>query len=174
MKKGISYILAAVCLLLCCGCAAANMEAGPGTTNAQPTTTGTTGIVLEPTTLPPETMPEVPYFDLALMPSSRKAEIEEAYKRQIDPRGSLDWEDGYDERFYGDFGHCVVIYSRADIFCMERIEVAGYLFVYGSAANIYVYADGVFCHLKEAYENGMLTQEQISLVHQQYAKHDGR
>ena len=165
MNKTCFIILLAVVILCAAisGCAASNL------TDAQlstvPTVATTQRIAPSSSTQVEIPEPEVPYFDLSLMTMARKTEIEAAWKAEFG--GSLQWEASFPthDRFYGDFGTCVVILAPGNLTAVSTIEVAGYAFTYSNSFVLYVYADGALYKIQEAYDNGIITQEQIGMVH---------
>ena len=68
-------------------------------------------------------------------------------------------------RYYGTFGDAVVFYVWADGFdeaaCETEIYVAGEEFVFGSSRELDVWHNGKICNLNQAYDNGVLTKENI-------------
>ena len=173
MKKILCVVWVLVLVFGLCACAASNpigVQLGSNTTTTvqpgiDPTVPTTQPVPPSSSTQAEKPEPEVPYFDLSLMTEVRKAEIEAAWKTQF---GHLiEWEAYFPthDRFYGDFGTCVVILSPGVATAQHTIEVAGYAFTYSNSFVLYVYADGAFYKIQEAYDNGIVTQEQIGMVH---------
>lgn len=156
-------ILMAIVIFVLAGCAASNPTGTQLSTD--PTVATTQPMAPSSSTQAEIPEPEVPYFDLSLMSEDRKTEIEAAWKAKFDV--SLQWEAYFPthDRFYGDFGTCVVILAPGNLTAVSTIEVAGYAFTYTSSFVLYVYADGKFYQIQEAYNNGIVTQEQIGMVH---------
>ena len=78
----------------------------------------------------------------------------------------LDWEaEGPEEvRYYGTFGDCVAFFVSGQTTAISSKTVAGYTFQHTSSFQIYVYDNGSFCTLEEAYTENLLTKEQIGLI----------
>ena len=98
-----------------------------------------------------------------------QAEISEAYQKKY----GHEWKYWYveyesykgncaaDTSYYGIYGDCVVLYQQAMICVLGEIEVGGYLFRDSTPPIIEVYRDGEICNLKEAYNKGWITDEQL-------------
>ena len=89
-------------------------------------------------------------------------EVETAW-REIKGR-DIAWDD-HGHRYYGTYQGAVVIFEPVGIIdTVTELEVAGETFVWGYNFQIYVYKDGEICTLKNAYQYGMLTQENIKAI----------
>lgn len=64
--------------------------------------------------------------------------------------------------YYGTCRGCVILFSGGVLPAVTEITVAGEEFTYGYIFSIWVYKDGVFLELKEAYERGWLIKENIA------------
>ena len=94
------------------------------------------------------------------------AQIDEAWQKSDMgkyPCPDLSSEDVY----YGTHGDCVAIFYPGQLTAERTLEVAGVEITYGYFFNIYVYHSGTLCKLEEAYQNGLLTKENIEFI----AKH---
>lgn len=67
-------------------------------------------------------------------------------------------------RYYGIYDGSIVLFRPGVTAAEQTIEVAGYQFSYSSAFVIYVYANGAFYTLAEAYAGGILTQYDIGKI----------
>lgn len=117
--------------------------------------------------------PNMIYEDI--LSEELKQDIYHELLMQQDVLVNLDYIDHYSGgAYYGTINDCVIIREiQYNWFgtTIGRFEVAGYTFEYGDTFYLYVYRDGEVCQLKEAYENGWLTKEQIEVIH---AKHNQR
>lgn len=92
-----------------------------------------------------------------------KKEVETAW-REIKGR-DLVLDDDYGHRYYGTYQGAVVIFEPVgDIDMVTELEIAGETFVWGYNFQIHVYKDGEICTLKNAYQYGMVTQENIKAI----------
>ena len=96
-----------------------------------------------------------------------KKEVETAW-REIKGR-DLVLDDDFGHRYYGTYQGAVVIFEPAWIQGMvfdviTELEIAGETFVWGCDFQIYVYKDGEICTLKNAYQYGKVTQENIKTI----------
>ncbi len=77
------------------------------------------------------------------------------------------------KRYYGKINDCVILASVGADTLYWIIDVAGYKFAFPSSSTIYVIKDNVIYDIKEAYDLGYLTNEQIGLLaerHEAYQK----
>ena len=77
------------------------------------------------------------------------------------------------KRYYGKINDCVILASVGMDTLYWIIDVAGYKFAFPSSSTIYVIKDNVIYDIKEAYDLGYLTNEQIGLLaerHEAYQK----
>lgn len=76
--------------------------------------------------------------------------------------------------YYGTYHDCVVLFSNGQLAAETEIEVAGYVIVNGSSFILTVYKDGHLYDIKEAYDLGLITQEDVGMiarVHEQYKEY---
>ena len=99
----------------------------------------------------------------------KQEEIEAAWKESHDGTGILQWrytgEDSWflwGDRYYGTFGDSTVIFSPGLLTALQTIKVADQEFVYGRRFNIYVYNNGEFFDITEAYEKKLLTYDDVA------------
>lgn len=78
----------------------------------------------------------------------------------------------YDMWYYGTInGYMVILADVADTCVEARMKIAGCVFKFGTAFELYLYRDGeVVCTLKEAYEKGLLTKDHIKLLEQRHVE----
>ena len=71
-----------------------------------------------------------------------------------------------EDRYYGTFNDCVVVFHIVAPFLtvVGRLEVGGQTLVHGTPFEIWIYSDNTFISIKEAYENGILTDVDISKI----------
>ena len=77
------------------------------------------------------------------------------------------------KRYYGKINDCVILASVGMDCLYWIIDVAGYKFAFPSSSTIYVIKDNVIYDIKEAYDLGYLTNEQIGILaerHEVYQK----
>ena len=75
--------------------------------------------------------------------------------------------------FYGNYGDCAVFFVSGDAAVVKTITIAGVSFQYGYDWEIYVWQNGQFKTLEEAYSANWLTQEDIESianVHNEFVK----
>jgi len=72
--------------------------------------------------------------------------------------------------YYGTFNGAVVIFSEGDIFVVTEITIAGTVFLYNMDFNISVWKRGVFLSLYDAYQENILTQENIIKIGETHNK----
>ena len=102
----------------------------------------------------------------------KQVEIEKAWEKEHDGTGVLQWcyagEDSWllwGDKYYGSYGNSIIIfYKKGNIGQSHTIEVAGETFDYYNRFEIYVYNEGVFYTIKEAYEKGILSKENIGNI----------
>lgn len=80
--------------------------------------------------------------------------------------------------YYGIYGDCVVVFcnhlhTASDVTHVAMI-VGNYVFQYGQNFEIYVYRSGELVALKHAYQEGWLTDEQLSDIWLYHTKTNGR
>lgn len=103
----------------------------------------------------------------------KKREIKTAFYNSDGMNGEFEWYE--DEsltglnplmrvRYYGEYNGCIVLY-RGDMFPeFEYITVAGERMEYERGSKIWVYKDGEFLSLSDAYERGLLTELDVSTI----------
>ena len=102
-------------------------------------------------------------------PKAVKAEIEEAwlfaYKEDI----NLDYYE-----YYGTYNGAIVFFGAGELAQMWNISVAGVEFEWTSSANIWVYKDGRFYSLEDAYEDGLLTERNIKSISRRHERNKAK
>ena len=64
-------------------------------------------------------------------------------------------------RYYGMYHEYIILFSAGEMRVNTEITVAGETFFHGDCFNIYAYKDGELYTLQEAYEKGILNEEDI-------------
>ncbi len=73
-------------------------------------------------------------------------------------------EDIWVQQYFGNFSGCEVVYMGSNIGFTEElrpVEIAEYTIVFRSGQEVYAYKKSKFNTLKEAYDKGFLTKEDI-------------
>lgn len=86
---------------------------------------------------------------------------------QLDSEGNLS-EGG--SRYYGIYGDCVAVFQPTMLCWVETKQVADSEFTHSSSFVIWIYHDGEFCTIEEAWEQGLLTKEQVALMAEYHEK----
>ena len=68
------------------------------------------------------------------------------------------------DRYYGTFGDSSVIFVPSMLTAIGSIFVAGEKITYHNLCTIYVYNNGEFFKIEEAYNKGLLTQSDVSSI----------
>ena len=68
------------------------------------------------------------------------------------------------QRCYGTVNGCTVFLIMRALLAPETKTIAGYEFFYSSCFGLYCYKDGVLCSLQEAYDNGLLTKDDVGVL----------
>jgi len=121
---------------------------------------------------PPQDLPSKEAFTLE-MPSDelllRYIEESEAYQRR-DSHYNPKYQYPFNiERYYGCFGDVVFVYRGGGGLAYTLAEwtdsVAGYKYHYSDGNSIYVWAYGTFMTMEDAYEQGIITKEQVAVIY---------
>ena len=73
--------------------------------------------------------------------------------------------------YYGVFGESVIVARMGNLTDeVEPTTVAGYSWHYPYATEVYVYTDGDFCNIYQAYEKGLLDNEDIKTIFERHCK----
>lgn len=100
-------------------------------------------------------------------------EIRTAWETALEPPlGNRDYHYLIDfaspDNYYGTHGDCVALYYQltSDLFGPEpsAFEVAGHVFYNRNNPRLYIYRNGEFKSIAQAYEDGWLTEEQIASI----------
>ena len=90
------------------------------------------------------------------------------YTAKIDRETGKKWEaDWFVQVYYGVYGGAVPVMMNGMVAFPDIVteeEVAGFHFKYGNTNTIKIWKNGTFYSLKEAYEQGVLTAEQIGIL----------
>ena len=79
---------------------------------------------------------------------------------------AVDWKWGY---YYGKFDGYHIVMNPGQLAMIGGIRVGDYLFRYGSSFQIYACKNGTAYFLKDAYENGLISDEALAEI---YAEHE--
>ena len=104
---------------------------------------------------------QVPFVSGISVPftEEKKEEINEAWKAKTGHL--LSWEGLGGCVYYATYGDIVVFFVMGQAPSMTTKTIAGHDFIYGSSFSIWVYHDGDFTYLEDAYEDGYITKSQI-------------
>lgn len=117
----------------------------------------------------PREFPELP-------PKRVEKELQEAalhkwghefFWTHLDSEGNLS-EGG--SRYYGIYGDCVAVFQQTMLCWVETKQVADSEFTHSSSFVIWIYHDGEFCTIEEAWEQELLTKEQVALMAEYHEK----
>ena len=111
----------------------------------------------------PRTFPETPSkkIEKQLQKAALNTWGHEFHWTQLDSEGNLS-EGG--SRYYGTYGDCVAVFQHTMLSWVETKHVADSEFTHSSSFVIWIYHDGEFCTIEEAWEQGLLTKEQVALM----------
>lgn len=86
------------------------------------------------------------------------------------PLTKLVWDQYQGTRFYGTFGDCAVwaVIGNADV--IDSFTLAGSFFENQTSTGIYVYSDGKHLTLQEAYNQKLISAEDIAIVAERHAE----
>lgn len=73
-------------------------------------------------------------------------------------------------RYYGIYGECVAVFEPTMLCWVETKHIADSEFTHSSSFVIWIYHDGGFCNIQDAYEQGLLTGEQVELMAEYHKK----
>ena len=76
-------------------------------------------------------------------------------------------------RYYGTYHDYVVFFSAGQMRVNTEITVAGETFFHGNYFNIFVYKDGDLYKIQEAYEKGILNEEDIKGIAEYHKRYNG-
>jgi len=91
------------------------------------------------------------------------------YLEETQPTGEWDLADIWVQRYFGKFSGCEIVYMGSKLDYEEEettIEIAGYLVKFPNTQPVYAYNDDAFFELKDAYESGLITAEDVRVVKQ--------
>jgi hypothetical protein len=112
-------------------------------------------------------------IDPAPLSEERKGEIKTAFSKSDGMNGVFEWYEGESliglnplmrVRYYGEYNGCIVLYRGDTGSDFEYITVAGERMEYARGSNIWVYKDGEFLSLSQAYDGGLLTELDVSII----------
>lgn len=70
--------------------------------------------------------------------------------------------------YIGMYDDCVVVFSPGPLATLSGFQVADYIFSYGNIFEIYVFTENDRLDIRQAYEDGLLTYEQIGMIYTCY------
>lgn len=73
----------------------------------------------------------------------------------------FNWNKGW---YYGTYGDCVVIFMPGIMQVIHSVTVADEEFTYSVYFTLQVYYNGEFMYLDQAYEQGLISKEQVALI----------
>ena len=130
----------------------------------------------------PDTDPDAPFVDL---PEWEKELVLEAVEKKLAYIGyDAFWYDDtevgekhiYGVRYYGTFGGYNIVvaffYDTAGGIITGYESVGSYRFSFGMQFDIFAYRDGVAVWLNDAYEDGVLSDEQIGQIYKCFEKYN--
>ena len=72
-----------------------------------------------------------------------------------------------DYHYYGKFGNKVILAVQGAAFVYSR-EIGDYKFIFNKSTSLYVYENGVFTDLSEAYGNGTVTKDELGTIYERH------
>ena len=134
----------------------------------------------------PDTDPEAPFVDLSDREKDKVLDAIADYLRpgqytwygelgpnQEPPLTDVNYERGV--RYYGTFGGYRIVFFPYGQNLGDSIfqkSIAGYCFEYIVGFRLFAYKNGEVVEVEYAYENGLLSKEQIGKIHQCYERHN--
>lgn len=117
----------------------------------------------------PRTFPETPSkkIEKQLQKAALNTWGHEFHWIKLNEDGSLN--DG-GVRYYGTYGDCVAVFQPTMLCWVETKQVADSEFTHSSSFVIWIYHDGEFCTIEEAWEKELLTKEQVALMAEYHEK----
>ncbi len=73
-------------------------------------------------------------------------------------------------RYYGTYGDCIAVFESTWLCVLSGKQVADSEFSHSSSFVIWIYHDGEFCTIEEAWEQDLLTKEQVALMAEYHKK----
>lgn len=73
-------------------------------------------------------------------------------------------------RYYGTYGDCVAVFQQTMLCWAETKYIANSEFTHSSSFVIWIYHNGEFCTIEEAWEHGLLTAKQVELMAEYHKK----
>lgn len=106
----------------------------------------------------------------------KKAEVEDAFYKTFNY--SLHWYEGdayyyyVSDRHYGTFNGYTVLFvaSGGGSDVLSNVKLGKYSILFGAPFRLLAYKDGKFTNLKDAYEQGVFTDEQIKMIYEYHKK----
>lgn len=117
----------------------------------------------------PRTFPETPpkKIEKQLQKAALNTRGHEFHWTKLDEDGNLSTGGS---RYYGIYGDCVAVFQPTMLCWVETKQVADSEFTHSSSFVIWIYHDGEFCTIEEAWEQGLLTKKQVALMAEYHEK----
>lgn len=117
----------------------------------------------------PRTFPETPSkkVEQQLQEAALNTWGHEFYWTKLNEDGSLN---NGGARYYGIYGECVAVFEHTMLCWVETKHIADSEFTHSSSFVIWIYHDGEFCTIEEAWEQGLLTKEQVEQMAEYHRK----
>lgn len=170
MKKSLLILLALACLLTMCSCG--NAPDTPDADTAATTTTVTTTTTESQTTTTATAEVKKP----EPLDVNTEAKIKEDYAAHLTKSKIPTTADQVRiDHYYGTYqGDAVALFVSATTIAYAAVMVeetiAGYDFRFGSSKKLYIYHESEFTPLKEAYETGLVSKEDVKDIFEQRGK----
>lgn len=151
-------LVLALLALTGCGCSAA----GPSVEDTTPA---------ETTYISPYPFPDVDPISDELKGSIEDAldeyigfEVDHTWASPFSPRGCL--------RYYGAYGEMFVVFDESDMQMESREKIAEEVFWHCTSFSLYAYNNGNVIKLNEAYEQGLISAEDIAEIAKMHLQFD--
>lgn len=84
----------------------------------------------------------------------------------------IEADDAIIKDFYGIYqDNAAAVYFSEMYFCaITKEDIAGVRFIFPDSRTIYIYRDGVFTRLKEAYDEGIVSKEDVLQIYERYGR----
>lgn len=107
--------------------------------------------------------------DCPELSAQRLQAVNALWSAQTGKTMNWDGKDGY----LGTYGQCVIVFSSGQLTVMSAVQVADYLFTCGSSFRIYAFTSDAMLDLRDAYEQDLVTYEDIGRIFAVYAADNG-
>ena len=69
-----------------------------------------------------------------------------------------------EKQYYGTHGDCIAIFNEGMTTAIEILDVAGVKIWNGNGFNIYIYRNGEFAKLEDAYQKGWIEKKHVESI----------